>query len=107
MVYFELVFTTKEYMRQVRVNLVRRGETGFVVLSALGCNKVGLSLFQLLDWDPSFSPLSPFSQTIEIENQWLLEVAPHYYKSKDLEDTSGRKMPKKVGATREDMRVQQ
>jgi len=60
-VYFELVFTTKEYMRQI----------------------------------------------IEIENQWLLEVAPHYYKAKDLEDTSGRKMPKKVGVTREDMRVQQ
>ena len=59
-VYFELVFTTKEYMRQVRVNL-----TGFVVLSALGCNKVGLSLFQLLDWDPSlffiFSSLPLFS----------------------------------------------
>ena len=54
-----------------------------------------------------FSSLPLFSQTIEIENQWLLEVAPHYYKSKDLEDTSGRKMPKKVGATREDMRVQQ
>jgi len=46
-------------------------------------------------------------QIIEIENQWLLEVAPHYYKAKDLEDTSGRKMPKKVGVTREDMRVQQ
>ena len=44
-VYFELVFTTKEYMRQVRVNVVRRGETGFVVLSALGCNKVGLLCF--------------------------------------------------------------
>ncbi|OQR72688.1 putative pre-mRNA-splicing factor ATP-dependent RNA helicase DHX16-like [Tropilaelaps mercedesae] len=46
MIYHELVFTTKEYMRQV----------------------------------------------IEIENKWLFEVAPHYYKEKDLEE---RKMPKK------------
>ena len=47
-IYHELVFTTKEYMRQV----------------------------------------------IEIENSWLLEVAPHYYKSKEIEDTSKLKMPK-------------
>ncbi|KAL5467168.1 hypothetical protein EMCRGX_G031360 [Ephydatia muelleri] len=59
-VYHELVFTTKEYMRQV----------------------------------------------VEIENQWLLEVAPHYYKAKDLVDNSSKKMPKKVGATSEETRVQ-
>ncbi|XP_064405869.1 pre-mRNA-splicing factor ATP-dependent RNA helicase DHX16-like [Halichondria panicea] len=58
-VYYELVFTTKEYTRQI----------------------------------------------IEIENQWLHEVAPHYYKAKELEDSSNRKMPKKVGATREQTRV--
>lgn len=51
LIYFELVFTTKEYMRQ----------------------------------------------TIEIDNQWLLEVAPHYYKAKDLDDGSSKKMPKTVG----------
>eukprot|EP00731_Ephydatia_muelleri_P026528 Em0018g628a len=44
-IYHELVFTTKEYMRQV----------------------------------------------VEIENQWLLEVAPHYYKAKDLVDNSSKK----------------
>ncbi|XP_071964030.1 pre-mRNA-splicing factor ATP-dependent RNA helicase DHX16-like [Antedon mediterranea] len=55
-IYFELVFTTKEFMRQV----------------------------------------------IEIENQWLLEVAPHYYKSKELEDGSSRKMPKNTGKSRDD-----
>ncbi|KAI8922414.1 pre-mRNA splicing factor [Powellomyces hirtus] len=49
--YFELVMTSKEYMRQV----------------------------------------------IEIQSEWLLEVASHYYKSKDLEDDSSRKMPKKHG----------
>ncbi|KAJ3654984.1 hypothetical protein Zmor_014133 [Zophobas morio] len=49
--YHELVFTTKEFMRQV----------------------------------------------IEIESKWLLEVAPHYYKSKELEDSTNKKMPKIVG----------
>jgi pre-mRNA-splicing factor ATP-dependent RNA helicase DHX16 len=56
-VYHELVFTTKEYMRQV----------------------------------------------VEIENTWLLEVAPHYYNQKQLDDTSNRKMPKTVGKSREDV----
>ena len=46
-------------------------------------------------------------QVIEIENQWLLEVAPHYYKSKDVQDSSSRKMPRTVGATSEDTRVNQ
>lgn len=49
--YHELVFTTKEYMRQV----------------------------------------------IEIESKWLLEVAPHYYKEKELEDSTNKKMPKTMG----------
>ncbi|GAB1600938.1 pre-mRNA-splicing factor ATP-dependent RNA helicase DHX16 [Argonauta hians] len=55
-IYFELVLTTKEYMRQV----------------------------------------------IEIENHWLLEVAPHYYKAKDLDDGSSKKMPKNTGKSREE-----
>jgi pre-mRNA-splicing factor ATP-dependent RNA helicase DHX16 len=46
-IYHDLVFTTKEYMRQI----------------------------------------------IPIENKWLLEVAPHYYKAKDLEE---QKMPKRT-----------
>lgn len=48
--YHELVFTTKEFMRQV----------------------------------------------IEIQPSWLVEIAPHYYKAKDIEET-GKKMPKAVG----------
>jgi pre-mRNA-splicing factor ATP-dependent RNA helicase DHX16 len=51
LVYFELVLTTKEFMRQI----------------------------------------------IEIENSWLLEVAPHYYSKKDVEDTKALKMPKGKG----------
>ncbi len=50
-IYHELVFTSKEFMRQI----------------------------------------------IEIENSWLLEVAPHYYTAKQLEDNSNRKMPKTTG----------
>uniref|UniRef100_A0A8C1KST7 RNA helicase n=1 Tax=Cyprinus carpio TaxID=7962 RepID=A0A8C1KST7_CYPCA len=57
MIYHELVFTTKEFMRQV----------------------------------------------IEIESGWLLEVAPHYYKNKELEDSSSKKMPRKQGKAREEL----
>ncbi|EMP27868.1 Putative pre-mRNA-splicing factor ATP-dependent RNA helicase DHX16 [Chelonia mydas] len=57
LIYHELVFTTKEFMRQV----------------------------------------------IEIDSTWLLEVAPHYYKAKELEDASAKKLPKKMGKTREEL----
>ncbi len=40
---------------------------------------------------------------IEIENSWLLEVAPHYYKAKDLESGANRKMPKKAGKAKDDL----
>lgn len=59
LVYFELVFTTKEFMRQV----------------------------------------------IEIESGWLLEVAPHYYKERELDDSSKIKMPKKKGITTQEARI--
>ncbi|XP_068854704.1 pre-mRNA-splicing factor ATP-dependent RNA helicase DHX16 [Aphelocoma coerulescens] len=42
-------------------------------------------------------------QVIEIDSAWLLEVAPHYYQAKELEDGSGRKMPKKAGKSREEL----
>ncbi|GFW26542.1 pre-mRNA-splicing factor ATP-dependent RNA helicase DHX16 [Trichonephila clavipes] len=60
LVYHELVFTTKEYMRQV----------------------------------------------IEIEGVWLLEVAPHYYKSKDIEDSTNKKLPKNTGKSQNDLKRQ-
>lgn len=57
--YHEMVFTTKEYMRQV----------------------------------------------IEIEPSWLLEVAPHYYKPKDIDESGniGKKLPKQVGKSAADL----
>ncbi|KAJ8907632.1 hypothetical protein NDN08_007742 [Rhodosorus marinus] len=51
LIYHELVFTTKEFMRQV----------------------------------------------IQIESAWLLEIAPFYYQSKELEDQTKAKLPKVVG----------
>jgi pre-mRNA-splicing factor ATP-dependent RNA helicase DHX16 len=32
-----------------------------------------------------------------IKGEWLSEIAPHYYKPADIEDSTTRKMPKKVG----------
>ncbi|KAI5070716.1 hypothetical protein GOP47_0015059 [Adiantum capillus-veneris] len=51
LVYFELVITTKEYLRQV----------------------------------------------IEIKPEWLVEIAPHYYKKQDVEDAGSQKLPKGKG----------
>jgi pre-mRNA-splicing factor ATP-dependent RNA helicase DHX16 len=53
LLYHELAFTTKEYMRSVA----------------------------------------------PIKGEWLVEIAPHYYQQKDVEDSSNKKMPnaKKVG----------
>uniref|UniRef100_A0A1B6C691 RNA helicase n=1 Tax=Clastoptera arizonana TaxID=38151 RepID=A0A1B6C691_9HEMI len=56
-IYHELVFTTKEFMRQVS----------------------------------------------EIESKWLLEVAPHYYKPRELEDSTNKKMPKTIGKSRAEL----
>lgn len=42
-------------------------------------------------------------QVIQIENSWLLEVAPHYYKARDLEDGTSRKMPKNKGKARAEL----
>ena len=49
--YFELAFTSKEYMRTV----------------------------------------------MPIKGEWLIELAPHYYKPADIEDSSSKKMPKQIG----------
>lgn len=36
-------------------------------------------------------------QVIELKPDWLVEIAPHYYKLKDVEDDGARKMPKGKG----------
>ncbi|GBM13433.1 Pre-mRNA-splicing factor ATP-dependent RNA helicase DHX16 [Araneus ventricosus] len=45
-------------------------------------------------------------QVIEIEGVWLLEVAPHYYKSKDIEDSTNKKLPKNTGKSQADLKRQ-
>jgi len=42
---------------------------------------------------------------IEIDSSWLLEVAPHYYKPKELEDSHSKKMPKKQGVSKAEARA--
>ena len=42
---------------------------------------------------------------LKIENTWLLEVAPHYYKAKEIKDSASHKMPKKMGATKEQLQT--
>ena len=42
-------------------------------------------------------------QVLKIENSWLLEVAPHYFNCKELDDASSRKMPKNTGKSRAEL----
>lgn len=42
-------------------------------------------------------------QVVEIKGVWLLEVAPHYYKAKDIEDSTNKKMPKNTGKAKDDL----
>lgn len=44
-------------------------------------------------------------QVMEIEPEWLVELAPHYYKRKDVIDHQKIKLPKKPGAVRQDFRL--
>ena len=32
-----------------------------------------------------------------IKGEWLVEIAPHYYQAKDVEDSTNKKMPKQTG----------
>ncbi|ESO01536.1 hypothetical protein HELRODRAFT_174494 [Helobdella robusta] len=43
-------------------------------------------------------------QVIAIENAWLLEIAPHYYKEKNLVDGLQKKMPKQMGKSKDELR---
>lgn len=36
-------------------------------------------------------------QVIPIRSDWLVEIAPHYYKPKDIEDSRNKRMPKQMG----------
>ena len=118
-IYHELVYTTKEFTRQVSVCSVV-----FVCMGVCVCVRTcvcGCICVCVGTWDSDsvcarmclklcindYSLLtipSSHLQIIEIDPQWLLEVAPHYYKAKDLQEVSNAKMPKNVGATNEQTR---
>ena len=36
-----------------------------------------------------------------IKGEWLLEIAPHFYKASDIEDKSTKKLPKGMGKASE------
>jgi pre-mRNA-splicing factor ATP-dependent RNA helicase DHX16 len=36
-----------------------------------------------------------------VQGEWLVEIAPHFYKPSDIEDATTKKMPKTVGKTAE------
>ena len=36
-----------------------------------------------------------------IKGEWLVEIAPHYYQAKDVEDSTNKKMPKQTGKSAE------
>jgi pre-mRNA-splicing factor ATP-dependent RNA helicase DHX16 len=36
-------------------------------------------------------------QVTELKPDWMVEIAPHYYQMKDVEDPGSRKMPRGLG----------
>lgn len=36
-------------------------------------------------------------QVSELKPEWLVEIAPHYYQLKDVEDLASKKMPRGQG----------
>nr|KYP55754.1 Putative pre-mRNA-splicing factor ATP-dependent RNA helicase DHX16 [Cajanus cajan] len=88
-VYHELVLTTKEYMRQVielKPECFRRLLLLFLLM--MGLMVTVLSLVHVL--------------VIELKPEWLVEIAPHYYQLKDVEDSSSKKLPRGPGRAQED-----
>ncbi|KAL0384887.1 UNVERIFIED_CONTAM: Pre-splicing factor ATP-dependent RNA helicase DEAH1 [Sesamum radiatum] len=41
-------------------------------------------------------------QVTELKPEWLVEIAPHYYQLKDVEDTASKKMPRGEGRASKD-----
>ncbi|KAL2346542.1 hypothetical protein Fmac_000542 [Flemingia macrophylla] len=47
-------------------------------------------------------PSSGLAQVTELKPEWLVEIAPHYYQLKDVEDSSSKKLPRGAGRAQED-----
>ncbi|GJR19237.1 pre-mRNA-splicing factor ATP-dependent RNA helicase DEAH1-like protein isoform X1 [Tanacetum coccineum] len=44
-------------------------------------------------------------QVSELKPEWLVEIAPHYYQLKDVEDLASKKMPRGVESSRSDAKM--
>lgn len=44
-------------------------------------------------------------QVTEIESKWLREVAPHYYQDRVLEDSTSKKLPRTLGKTSSELKM--
>uniref|UniRef100_A0A3Q7FQX5 RNA helicase n=1 Tax=Solanum lycopersicum TaxID=4081 RepID=A0A3Q7FQX5_SOLLC len=84
-VYHELVLTTKEYMRQV----VHLFPLIFLFLISFSVT-LAVMIHRDFNWGLSW-------QVTELKPDWLVEIAPHYYQLKDVEDSSSKKMPRGTG----------
>lgn len=79
-VYAELVLTSKEYMRTV--SEIKPGEEGQREGGVCGRARS----------THAHRPPLPSPPT-----EWLLEIAPHYYSRRELDDAAARKLPKGAG----------
>jgi pre-mRNA-splicing factor ATP-dependent RNA helicase DHX16 len=52
----------------------------------------------LLYHELAFTSKEYMRTVIPVKPQWLLEIAPHFYQEKELQDNATRKMPKGVGS---------
>merc|ERR1712151_723625 len=77
---------------------IQRSNLGHVVLMLKSIGIDDLLHFDFMDPPPPETLIKEYMrQVIEIRPEWLLEVAPHFYQSKDLDGFKG-KMPKGRGA---------
>jgi pre-mRNA-splicing factor ATP-dependent RNA helicase DHX16 len=88
-VYNELVLTSKEYMRTV--SEIKPGEREREGRGGGGARRQAATIARV-EPTPPLSPPPPFSHT-----EWLLEIAPHYYSRRELDDAASKKMPKGAG----------
>ena len=51
----------------------------------------------LLYHELAFTSKEYMREVIPVKPQWLMEIAPHFYQEKELEDTQVKKMPKSAG----------
>ncbi len=98
MVYNELVLTTREFMRNI---FEVRAEPRLLpcthpATDAL-CLKHPAACTLLM---PARRACPGLTERAQIRPEWLVEIAPHYYKKKDVEDEAGKKMPKRAGKDR-------